>query len=239
MSIYSELAPWYDRLFPVSEAQADFLVDRLRAAGVRRVLDAGCGTGRHLEILADRGFSVAGLEPEPAMAAEANRRLAGRGTVHVLRLQEARELPATPFDALLCLGNTLAHLADEATLAEGLDAVAAALRPGGLFIAQLVHFEKVLREGRDPFADRKLEGKYIFGRRYGFDRSPERLAFSLSFTGPGVDFRETISLRPWTLAELEPAFAEANLEVSDLFGDWSGARRGPDSPATIILALRG
>ena len=34
------------------------VADRLRAEGVRRVYDLGCGVGRHAAALAERGFSV-------------------------------------------------------------------------------------------------------------------------------------------------------------------------------------
>lgn len=236
MGIYSALTPWYDRLFPVGKVQAEFLVDHLREMGVHRVLDAGCGTGRHLEILADAGFEVAGFEPEADMLEQARLRLSGRGELRRLLLHEAREMSGAPFDAVLCLGNTLAHLEGDDKLADGLGALSSRMRPGGFFIAQLVHFEKVLREGRDPFEDRRLEDGSVFRRSYGFERAPERLDFSLSFSGPGVNFEETIPLRPWTLAELEPAFAKAGMAISDVLGDWTGARREADSPATIILA---
>ena len=35
------------------------------------VLDAGCGVGRHLELLREWGFEAAGLEPDPEMAERA------------------------------------------------------------------------------------------------------------------------------------------------------------------------
>ncbi len=238
MSIYSDLAPWYDRLFPVGTEQAELLVNRLRSAEARSVLDAGCGTGRHLEILADAGFAVAGLEPEADMAAEANRRLAERGRVEVLSLDQAAQVPGAPFDAALCLGNTLAHLLEEADLSAGLKAIASVLGPGGLFIAQLVHFEKVLREGKDPFAPKRLEDGSLFHRTYDFSRAPARLGFGLRFESGDLRFEESFDLRPWTLAELRAHYSSANLDMVEVLGDWRGAPRGEKSPATIILASR-
>jgi SAM-dependent methyltransferase len=238
MSIYSDLAPWYDQLFPVGVAQSDWLLGQLHASSARRVLDAGCGTGRHLEILASEGFEIAGFEPEEDMLEAARHRLEGQGDLRRLFLHEAREMPGNSFDALICLGNTLAHLKDSESLAAGLAALAAVCRPGGIFISQLVHFEKVLRDGRDSFKDRKLEDAYTFSRRYDFANAPEILRFSLSFSGPGVEFHEALSLHPWTLDELEPAFEDAGFGISEVIGDWTGAKRNPNSPATILLAHR-
>ncbi len=236
MSIYSDLTPWYDQLFPVGEVQADFLIQRLRSAGVRKLIDAGCGTGRHLEILADAGFTVAGLEPEEDMAAEANRKLKGRAKVEVLRLQDATQVPGSPFDAVLCLGNTLAHLLDESALVEGLTAMTKVLQPGGLFIAQLVHFEKVLRDARDPFAVKVLKDGSEFHRSYDFSRVPQRLGFSLRFENPSIQFEESFDLRPWTWNELAPFFDEFGLSLEELCGDWTGEARHEESPASIFIA---
>jgi len=236
MGIYGQIAPWYDRLFPVSGTQAAFLVERLNKAMARRVLDAGCGTGRHLEILADDGFEVLGLEPEPEMAEAARRRLHGRGEVVTAGLDAAPS--DRPFDAALCLGNTLAHLRDDAGLRSGLRALARALRPGGLLIAQTVNFEKALREGRVEFRDREIEGGYRFRRRYDFEDAPRRIGFHLEFSGPSLRLAETLDLRPWTLEDLRAAFLGAGLRIIESSGDWDGSPRGPDSPATILSALR-
>ncbi len=238
MSIYSDLTPWYDRLFPVSEVQSDFLLQRLASANARSVIDAGCGTGRHLEILADTGFTVAGLEPEVDMAAEANRRLRDRGKVEILGIQDAAQVPGAPFEAVLCLGNTLAHLLDESALDQGLSALTSVLEPGGLFIVQLVHFEKVLREGRDPFSVKVLEDGSQFHRSYDFSHAPARLGFSLRFENETLRFEDSFDLRPWTLEELSPAFEVRGLKIEEVCGDWSGTPRQPDSPASIILARR-
>ena len=57
MAFYTDLCGVYDALFPVSEAQAA-LFDRILSTGaVRRVADAGCGSGAQL-----LRFAVAGAD---------------------------------------------------------------------------------------------------------------------------------------------------------------------------------
>ena len=46
----------------------------LLGLGKGRVLDIGCGTGFSTQVLADAGFDVAGIDPEPAMVAVAKAR---------------------------------------------------------------------------------------------------------------------------------------------------------------------
>jgi SAM-dependent methyltransferase len=55
-------------------AEVDWLVERL-GPGFRSVLEPGCGTGRTLEALAQRGLEVTGVDSSPSMAAFARQRV--------------------------------------------------------------------------------------------------------------------------------------------------------------------
>jgi SAM-dependent methyltransferase len=120
-----------------TEQEVDFLVDALDVRSGTRVLDLGCGTGRHARLLAARGIDVVGLD----VAAAFLRVAAGAG-LPLLR-GDARALPLADgsFDLVLSLcqggfgltGGPAAASApagiepDEVVLRE----VARVLRPGG------------------------------------------------------------------------------------------------------------
>ncbi len=243
--IYSLLAPLYDRLFPVGETQAEFLRARLRAEGAASVLDAGCGTGRHLEIFARAGLALAGVEPEAAMAEAARARLASLGAeaeMAVCPLEEAAAHLVGPYDAAVCLGNTLAHLVEPATLAAGIAALAVLVAPGGILITQTVNFDLALRERRGPFTERRItdpeRGELVFRRSYGFDDAPARLDFRLELSGEGLGLRESVPLRPLTESEQTAALAAGGFEVEERLGDWDGRALDADSPAILLVSRR-
>jgi SAM-dependent methyltransferase len=73
--VFGEDAELYDRVRP---SYPDELIDDVvgLVGTPCRAVDAGCGTGRVAVALADRGFQVVGVEPDPAMAAVARRNLA-------------------------------------------------------------------------------------------------------------------------------------------------------------------
>ena len=244
MSIYDEISPWYDLLFPVGEEQAAFFHLLLGAEGAGSVLDAGCGTGRHMEIFAQLGLRVAGLEPEARMAAAARERLArlGLGEAAAPILVAGIEAAGGgPFDAAVCLGNTIAHL-DAALLERGLRALASVVRPGGLLVTQTVNFDAVLRERSSPFAARTItaaaRGELVFRRAYDFARAPESLGFELSLTGEGVRLAETLTLRPYRIAEQERALAAAGFAQPRRIGNWGGEPWNDNAAATIIVSRR-
>jgi SAM-dependent methyltransferase len=72
--VFGSVAELYDRARPSYPPE---LVERLvELAGLPgRVVDAGCGTGKAAVLLAARGFEGVGVDPDPAMAALAARRL--------------------------------------------------------------------------------------------------------------------------------------------------------------------
>lgn len=78
-----------------------------------RVLDVGCGTGRHLIGLRDRLRLGLGLDYERSYIAEARRR-AGAGQLHFI-VSDATAIPvATPFDRAICTTNTWGTMTDKA-----------------------------------------------------------------------------------------------------------------------------
>lgn len=99
-----------------------------------RVLDVGCGAGRVPVALAERGFEVDALDPEPLVVEQAQE-LAARAGVEV-RFFVADFQRADPrfkdesYDAVVC-SEVLEHVQ---TWRDVVDNVRRVLKPGGLFI---------------------------------------------------------------------------------------------------------
>jgi SAM-dependent methyltransferase len=98
------------------------------------ILDAGCGTGRSLPVMAAAGARPVGLDFSIEMLKVARRRLPG-ARLAAADLQRAFPLRNRRFDAALCalVGEHLPRLSD--TFAE----VRRVLRPGGRFVFSVYH----------------------------------------------------------------------------------------------------
>jgi SAM-dependent methyltransferase len=93
------------------------LIRRL-VAGSKRVIDIGCGTGRHLALLESRLALGVGVDYQPAYVAEAFRR---RQSPHLhFVVADAAAVPiATNFDSAICLTSSWGTMTDKlAVLAE-------------------------------------------------------------------------------------------------------------------------
>jgi len=137
------MMPSWDELFKAGKfsqrqptrAVVEF-AERLRERGLRRVLDIGCGAGRHLLFLAEQGFEAHGLDISTVGLSYAHRRLQDEGLwVGLVRGDMAR-LPykSGSFDAAIAIAS-LYHSTLEGmrwTIAE----LYRVLRPGGLALLE-------------------------------------------------------------------------------------------------------
>ena len=79
-TLYRGSAPFYIRgRAPYAPGLASVLAERLGFAGTGRVLDVGCGPGVLALLLAPFCAEVVGVDPDPGMLAEADRRAAAAG----------------------------------------------------------------------------------------------------------------------------------------------------------------
>jgi trans-aconitate 2-methyltransferase len=126
----------YDRVADPQTAWGRVVLDRLPLAGDERVLDAGCGSGRVTELLAERLPSgrVVALDASASMIEAARDRLARFGDrIEFVVADLGEPLPLEePVDAILSTA-TFHWVPDHEALFLNLAAV---LRPGGWLVAQ-------------------------------------------------------------------------------------------------------
>ncbi|MCE5269895.1 class I SAM-dependent methyltransferase [bacterium] len=176
---YRMLAPYYDIFIDWERRLRTEMPFLLEASGVRwkneaRVLDIGCGTGRHLAGFVQAGCRVEGLEPSVQLRRIAERTLPGApihswGMGGLGRLAQKRG----PWDLVLCLGNTLAHL-PPSRLDSFCRNLLVATGPGGKAVLHLLNYSRILRLRPEqmPAKTRELEGaQWSFLRSYAYRES--------------------------------------------------------------------
>ena len=142
-----------------TEQEVDFLVGCLELAPGGRVLDVGCGPGRHAHALARRGIEVVGVDISERFVALA-RAGAPEGTPVTFERADARSLRFdSEFEAVISLCQGAFGLSDgggDSSLDPDravLDGMARALRPGGRLAlsAFSAYFQVRFLEDTDSF----------------------------------------------------------------------------------------
>ena len=210
---YEEFGWAYDLLIgdPV-QPWVDAVCSALAARGVippARVLDAGCGTGRHAAQLAERGHVVTLVDSSPTLLELARGRLPG--AVAVLGDLRTLQLGAS-FDAVVCRG-VLNDLIDDGDRESVLQVFARHLRADGVLVLDVRDRDSTARRYRDGrTAQRRVPlpgGALTFIRRGDMDgqllRVHERHELCQGDTRRVVDHE--FAMRPWTPAELEERLA--------------------------------
>ncbi len=102
-------------------------------------IDLGAGFGMHAIPLARAGYRVLAIDSSPALLDVLQNHATGLNQLTCvcddLRRFAAHLPPGNSADLIICMGDTLTHLPDEADLTSLAANVAAALRPGGRFLA--------------------------------------------------------------------------------------------------------
>ena len=133
---YDEFADWYDEWVGDKPPLIAACPDLLPVVAGQRVLDAGCGQGRMSRHLAGLGAEVTGVDISAAMLARA--RSASPADITFLQADLSRPpdwWDRRPFDG--CTGEM--SLMDIDDLTGTLSTVRSVLRPGGWFVASIVH----------------------------------------------------------------------------------------------------
>jgi SAM-dependent methyltransferase len=147
------------------EQEARFVHECLQRYGsrpARRLLELACGTGRHARALAGLGHEVVAIDrSEPMLAcARGGRDAPGAPPVSFL-LQDMRtlELSPPPFDAAVCLFDSIGFVQTNEAILQVLAGVRRHLRPDGLFVFEFWHAPAMLRR-YEPVRVRRWPGPH-------------------------------------------------------------------------------
>ena len=192
------------------------LLALFRKAGITEglVVDLGCGSGLWARDLLAAGYSVLGVDSSPAMI-ELAREVAPGATFEVASLHDV-EIP--PCSAVTSLGESIGYLPADSTAGQELGGlfarVARSLRPGGLFI-----FDLILRSRGRPMQYRGWSAGPDWAVLADVREDPDAPLLTreiTTFREVGAAYRrscETHQVRLYTREEIERELRQAGFSV--------------------------
>ena len=195
-----------------------------------RVLDVGCGAGRHARAFQAAGARCVGLDLSRTLL-----RVARGVTDAPLVRADMRRIPIRPgsMDLTVSLFTSFGYFEHDEEHAAALREMVATIRPGGWFVIDFLHAPSVIAQVGAGQAAPLTEGCVAITKRLvDGDRYVEK-TFDLD---DGRRFIERVRL--FTPEVLEPMLRAAGLQVRCRFGDYGGAPIGPTSPRTILMGER-
>jgi 2-polyprenyl-3-methyl-5-hydroxy-6-metoxy-1,4-benzoquinol methylase len=226
------MAQWYETLFanygksydkePYTQGTAgevDFVERELGGDRSKRILDIGCGTGRHAVELARRGYRVTGFDLSEGQLRAAREKAEAAGVEVEFSCRDATEPHfVDEFDAaiMFCEGAFSLMETDEKNFAI-LKHAAVALRPGGKLMMTTLSALFPLFHSVKEFFD--AAGSPTKVGKLTFDLMTFREQSEVTFTDDaGESHTVDTNERYYTPAELRWLLRTAGFEQVDIFG---------------------
>ena len=244
------LSPWWESYFdedfyelyapllPVEDSrqEAETIVELLALEPGARVLDLGCGWGRHAVELARLGCSVVGVD-QSAILLERARGLAAAAGVQVewvhgdMGAIEWRD----EFDAVVSLFSSLGYSGSDDDDTGVLLAASRALRDGGSFLLETMHRDQVARgylesdwwegaDGRPVWVEREFDPVRGVSREW------------LRWLAAGTVREKYHEIRIRTATEWGTLLEAASLDPLSWYGGWDLSPFGLRSEQLIVVA---
>jgi len=230
-----QLVHLYDLDNPPGDDHAYY---RSLAEGTTKVIDVGCGTGLLTRSLVAPGRAVIGIDPSPTMLGYARRQPGAEAVTWIDGDHHVVE-PSGDADLVVSSGNTMMHVAEHQA---SVTALAAALRPGGMFAFESRNpaaraWEQWTSDAtygeRDTAAGHLkewLELIEIAGGRVVFD------AHNVFPDGHDAVYRNVLYFR--TADEITADLRQAGFTGVTIESGWHGEPPTADAPMLVVRATK-
>ncbi len=215
-------------------AEVDFLVQHLHLRPGMRILDIGCGTGRHDVELARRGFDVTGIDLSASMLAEARKAADAEGVrCRFVECDATRYEPDRSYDAAICLCEGAFCLLGQGDDPIGRDLsilrnLAASLVSGGRLMLTTLNAARMIRAFDKP------------GSTGQFDLTTLVQTGTFNAGSPDKPVQVTLRERMYVAGELNLMCRMAGLSVDHIgggtAGNWALRPIDPDEFELMLLA---
>lgn len=232
MSVFHHYARYYDLLYREKdyETETRFVHEQLLRGGRQagRLLELGCGTGKHAVEFARLGWAATGYDLSDGMVELARERAAGLPAAMAANLQFTQGDVRTVrngqrFDAVISLFHVMSYLTTAADLGAALGSAAAHLEPGGRVFFDFWYGPAVLS---DPpavrvkrLSDDRIEATRLAEPELRVNENVVLVHYHIFIkdrsSGAVSELRETHRLRYWFLPELEQLLGLAGFRLSE------------------------
>ena len=245
--------PWYKEFFgqhyleiyqhvltPERTArEVDFIENTLSLPAGSRILDLCCGHGRHLVELAGRGYGMTGLDLDPLFLDTARLEAERTGLKVALELRDMRDIPfVEEFDAVINMFTAFGYLESDEEDQKVLDGVARALKPGGLFLIELMHRDRLARIFQPRGWYETQAGLKVLEERSFDPLTGRNDVRHIAIYPDGAISERCHSVRIYTLTELAGMLTAAGLNVETTYGGIDGSPFSLESQRLVVLSRK-
>jgi len=201
--------------------EVSFLKKRLGLRPGMRVLDLGCGSGRHSVEIAKLGCAVTGLDKTPFLLSEAKRAAKAAGvSVRFVRGDMRKMKFRNKFDAVASFFTSFGYSDDERDHSRAMERVAAALKKKGKFFIDVSNRDYLV--SHFSRRDRRVheDGSVTLHERAFDPVRSVKTNYQIHVGKGGRRERTQVSVRMFAPHEIVRLCEDAGLKFLELWGDY-------------------
>lgn len=244
---YNRFARAYDDMMSHVDYRrwVNYVGDLFKLYGVQpaRVLDLACGTGSVAIPMAQHGYDVVGIDRAPGMLEVAEDK-ADQSQVDIdWREGDMRDLGIeAEFDAVICLYDSVNYMLSASELRMAFESVGRALRPGGIFIFDVISERNIVRHFHSKtFAENHPEYTFIWKNVYTKYDKVCRTEITFFYRGEDKTFRRSVEThvqKIFELRDIRAALKHAGLKYLSAFDAWTFTKYDRHSDRINVTARK-
>lgn len=228
---------WYKKIWTLdirdlswvedTERQVDFLIDKMQLRGDEKILDLGCGFGRHSLLLAKRGFAVTGVDITPEYIEYAARQAQKDALNAHFICADIRELIfENEFDVALNMADgAIGYLENDAENQKIFQTVARALKPNGKHFMDIMNADYA--EEHFPMKSWSAGGKCLTLSDFEWNAEKRSLLYGQIDIPYGDELKmptieEGNVIRLYSESEIRAIFEKLGMQICECYADFSG-----------------
>lgn len=213
----------------------------IRTTGLRppaRVLDVGCGVGKHAVACALSGFDVCGIDISAPYLQSAHKLAARHGVQLRLQRMPMHELSAREeYDLVLNLFTSLGYYSPRAKNIDVLKKMVRALRPGGRIVLDVTHLEAFENRFQAKYWRELGDRKFILESR-DFSQKKKQILNDRLIITKGKVRRYAFKLHLFSAREFTSLLKRQGLTHIRCYGSLRGAAFDRNGPRLVIVAQK-
>jgi SAM-dependent methyltransferase len=230
-------SPYYhilykDRDHDEAELFIKKLIDHLGLQTNSKVIDLGCGKGRHSLFLAENRMDVLGIDLSEQSINEAKESSQENLKFKVGDMRDP--LGQNQFDAVFNLFTSFGYFDDSKDDLSVISNVADSLRLGGIFVQDflnknwventLIPLQTVNRHDIEFQIERKIEGNHVIK--------------SIKFEDGGKEYNFTEDVKLLDLNDFKEMYQKSGLDIQNIYGDYNLSEYIAESSPRLIIVSK-
>jgi len=213
-----------------AEMQIALLLENIKPEIQDKILDLGCGEGRHVSILKNKGFDVTGIDLSESLLKS------GKSKYPCLKLLQGdmRNIPGK-FNIILSLFTSFGYFEEDSENKKVIEGVYDSLEKGGHFWLDFLNSEYV----RDNIIK---DSEFVIGDEFKVcekrEISGNRIIKNIFLNKNGEKREYKESVRLFSREELTEILEASGFIIKKVYGNYSGENWEENSPRTIIHSYK-